>query len=1526
MRRLFAMIISGVMLMMLNVTNIYADDVKWDYDNLTHTLIVNQGDIGNYDISEQTPWFKWKDDITTVVVRPGVTAIGNNAFAKFSKLAFVSLPDGLLTIGENAFAETDVEQLVIPASVTSIGASAFLWCDKLRTIYLGGSITQLGSKGTSEQDYGAFAYCNAVSDIYFYQQDLSSISWNNTWEFKDNQATKIHVYESASKPTGLNCSFVNDIGDDLRGLGQGDMSNPDKPYEIYYNWQLDFITAMINSAAFDGPDENGGIYLKLMDDLVYDKTENNFTPIGTDYRSFKGVFDGNGHKISGININSNKNYAGIIPYVNGTVKNVKFDDIHIQTTGSLAGVIGALSNSTIENITIENSSFQADNVVGALVGYIEDGAGTTVSNCHAKSTVTVKSTNKTNVDSFAGGLVGRASGGSISGCSSAAVVSGLGQYVAGLVGCNRISLADCIYLGSSVTSGKYGCAVSDNIGTTYSVSNCFYTNASLTDSQAQLAYALTLGDDVKLANETVKAYGTTGQFPGITSYSGLLHYDGIYYAQQGTSLTFGDQNAWYVVNDECVRTYTIQMPGKATRVTLFAFTGKGTESEPYLISNINDMDFLAKTVNGGNSLEGKFVELAADLVYDESKNNYIPVGEDLNSSWHLFEGVFNGKGHTISGIYVEKTGNYPDSRSRYNGIFGAVGPNGVVKNLVGEKNTFTGHYTGGIAGYNMGVIENCLVRPSVVLKAAWSHSYTDGTKLGTYYIGGIVGNQPREGYGAVSNDGPAIIRGCVSYAYIDNDGHHTCKDFGGIIGYNSRSTPNIQHCLYLGNHVNVGTDLGGESAGAIAGRTIQTTGYVTNSYYIDNTLVGDYGNSFPLAHQLDIDEGFEIDSEKTVYGEGDYVGITAYENGVLCYDGVNYAPEGLKITFKVSGTLAEGVELLGMAISPYSQGDVGGATSDGLTLTMGSADIKVKAVLRNAIDKDNWISHRSASFSDISETDKLLVIKSSSELARFAYEVNVLGKTFEGWTVKLADDVDLEMSTYSWEPVGSIAMPNNERLFRGTFDGNRRVISGIKAFVNDHSEGLSYNYIGLFSVLPAEAAVKDLFMSLAKVTGAHNVGVVAGENNGTVTNCHVYQSSVTAMAVNADCFGGVVGKNSGGSITYCSVNKTTISDGNGFMSASHFGGICGSNLTKTDNMDSDNGSQQPKEAVVDNNLFFGGIKVSGTAPLGYYGVITGENKAQANNNYYDASATVTVINKVPATYEGDGAHDYDTSLGLGVGQPSTNEKLSYSSVDVEGVAEPLAVDGRDNTKALNLLLTRDQHFDQPNVKYDSNHPFTLKGRIWYRDGEWNTICLPFDFALTYSTPLRTSNIKQLKGSAYDANTHTLTLYFEDVADYMIKAGTPFIVRSIDKEDDVVDPVFDDVTVVTAETQDVETEYITFKGIFSPVVFEKGNEDRSALYLGSGNKLYYPSGETDLSINAFRAYFQMNGITAGDPVNGINNFKLDFGDESTGIEDVTNNHPQTSDSNTWYTLDGRKLNGKPATKGVYIHNGKTLIIK
>lgn len=89
-----------------------------------------------------------------------------------------------------------------------------------------------------------------------------------------------------------------------------------------------------------------------------------------------------------------------------------------------------------------------------------------------------------------------------------------------------------------------------------------------------------------------------------------------------------------------------------------------------------------------------------------------------------------------------------------------------------------------------------------------------------------------------------------------------------------------------------------------------------------------------------------------------------------------------------------------------------------------------------------------------------------------------------------------------------------------------------------------------------------------------------------------------------------------------------------------------------------------------------------------------------------------------------------------------------------------------------------------------------------------------------------------------------------------------------------------------------------------------------LFLGAANTLYYPlQGAT---IGAGRAYFQ---LSSGQEARS---FKLNFGDETSSI--VNGEWVMDNRAGAWYSLDGRKLSGKPTKAGLYIVNGKKVNVK
>ncbi len=228
---------------------------------------------------------------------------------------------------------------------------------------------------------------------------------------------------------------------------------------------------------------------------------------------------------------------------------------------------------------------------------------------------------------------------------------------------------------------------------------------------------------------------------------------------------------------------------------------------------------------------------------------------------------------------------------------------------------------------------------------------------------------------------------------------------------------------------------------------------------------------------------------------------------------------------------------------------------------------------------------------------------------------------------------------------------------------------------------------------------------------------------------------------------------------------------------------------------------------------------------------------------------------------------------------------------------------------------------------------TLAGRTLYKDGAWNTLCLPFTVSdgddtdgVTFSgTPLEGATVMTLGDASFSGGT--LTLDFEDAT--TIEAGKPYIVKweadadYVDDDDhNLVEPTFTGVVFDNA-TAGIETDYVDFVGTMSPVTLEAG--DRESLYLSATSTLYYP--DADVPINSFRAYFQLKGgITAGDLEGEVNAFVLHFGGESTAIKRISDKSGRSVKSDQWFTLDGRRLNAMPTTKGIYIQNGHKIVIK
>ena len=150
------------------------------------------------------------------------------------------------------------------------------------------------------------------------------------------------------------------------------------------------------------------------------------------------------------------------------------------------------------------------------------------------------------------------------------------------------------------------------------------------------------------------------------------------------------------------------------------------------------------------------------------------------------------------------------------------------------------------------------------------------------------------------------------------------------------------------------------------------------------------------------------------------------------------------------------------------------------------------------------------------------------------------------------------------------------------------------------------------------------------------------------------------------------------------------------------------------------------------------------------------------------------------------------------------------------------------------------------------------------------------------------------------------------------AGTPYIVRLPEGEqiEDITDPLFEGVEINTTPN-DVVVDGGTFVGTYTRVVWPAGT--KNVLFL-QNNKFYYP--EEEAWVNPFRGYIQLSQEVPS-AVGAKAKIIFDLGDgEATGIKSFGN----SPKANSWYTINGVKLNSAPAAKGVYIHNGRKVVIK
>jgi hypothetical protein len=261
---------------------------------------------------------------------------------------------------------------------------------------------------------------------------------------------------------------------------------------------------------------------------------------------------------------------------------------------------------------------------------------------------------------------------------------------------------------------------------------------------------------------------------------------------------------------------------------------------------------------------------------------------------------------------------------------------------------------------------------------------------------------------------------------------------------------------------------------------------------------------------------------------------------------------------------------------------------------------------------------------------------------------------------------------------------------------------------------------------------------------------------------------------------------------------------------------------------------------------------------------------------------------------------------------------------------------------------------------NTTHNLIIGNRTLYRDGDWNTICLPFDLTLAGSSfdfgedeDSEEKNLEARQLTAASITDKTLNLTFSEPVT-TLQAGVPYIIKWAVAPQNIEDPIFLNATIANVAACDGETneekvaafltskgydngvageDRVRFTGTFGWTRFDK--TDTSILLLGAANKLYYPEPVYDPEsgvvatpeLGAFRAYFKI-GEGGAASAREITDFNITFDESGTqnGIGHTEITEITEKAAAAWYTINGIRLSGQPTQKGLYIYKGKKTVIK
>lgn len=413
--------------------------------------------------------------------------------------------------------------------------------------------------------------------------------------------------------------------------------------------------------------------------------KNKWTPIGNPSSPFKGTFDGQGHIVKGVKVDS-EDYAGLfgILYDAGTIRNVGV--VESDISGANAGGIVGGSSGTIQSCyytgTVERSL-----VAGGIVGNYKNG---TVTNCYYLDGCVKGNENK------------------VLGTTPKPAAAFHNGEVAYLL--NAWQGQDRMDWGQKLSDTDAYPTKQDGNNAVYGIT-FNYTNKDGDETETLICgnagQLIQEPDDIPMNDNFVWVPKLPDNFPSKNME------------------TYG-----YILPDETdIDWYNPDANPKEFTIT----TAAQLRGVSWLTNNVSNLDFKDWTLRLGANIELNNTEKWQQWnETTEGLNMWEPIGSYPNR----FNGTFDGKGYTVGGIYVR------DGNGAV-GLFGYLGSDGTIWNVGVVKSYIHGDeeaHNGGIAGSNDGKIYSCyntgdvMDRGNTTIGGIVGELFEEGSNTNCFYL------------------------------------------------------------------------------------------------------------------------------------------------------------------------------------------------------------------------------------------------------------------------------------------------------------------------------------------------------------------------------------------------------------------------------------------------------------------------------------------------------------------------------------------------------------------------------------------------------------------------------------------------------------------------------------------------------------------------------------------------------------------------------------------------------------------------